>query len=201
MRHGDLGGAIAPSYCAFPTSISPSLACATGECAPSKRADRVAEVFLGSLMKPAEGSDDAAAKVTGIALTPSQVQALTGMYRDPVTKTVARIATADGKLQVEIMGSTFALRPKSPTELAPLDLPGAAGFSFEAPNQAGYQRIRITGEEPATYERVTPAVISTNDVSAYAGDFESQELGVVYQLRVVASKLQVVRLSDSSGLP
>jgi CubicO group peptidase (beta-lactamase class C family) len=201
VRHGGAWGGYRAELLRFPDQhFSVVCLCNVANARPSKRADRMAEVFLGTLMKPAEASADVP-QAPGVALTAAQRQPLTGMYRDPVAKTVARIVAIDGKLQVEIMGSTFALRAKSSTELLPVDLPGAAGFSFEAPNQAGYQRMRISGEEPATYERVTPAVPSTKNLSAYAGDFESEELGVVYQLRVVDSKLQLTRLSDSSGLP
>jgi CubicO group peptidase (beta-lactamase class C family) len=202
VRHGGSWGGYRAELLRFPDQhFSVACLCNVANARPSKRADLVAEVFLGSLMKSAEGSADVSTNAKGIVLTAPQIQALTGMYRDPVTKTVARIAAVNGKLHVEMMGSTFPLRAKSPVELAPVDLPGVAGFSFEAPNAARYQRMRISGEEPATYERVTPAVPSAEDLSAYAGDFESEELGVVYQLRVVASKLQVVRLSDSSGMP
>ncbi len=53
----------------------------------------------------------------------------------------------------------------------------------------------------ATYEAVEEFTPSAGSLGAYAGDFKSDELGVIYRLRQVQGKLQLVEISDFGGIP
>ncbi len=53
----------------------------------------------------------------------------------------------------------------------------------------------------ATYQAVTQAVPKPGELAAYAGDFKSDELGVIYRLRLLGGKLSLAEISEASGIP
>src|SRR6185437_11221336 len=53
----------------------------------------------------------------------------------------------------------------------------------------------------ATYRGVTEFSPSAGELSGFAGDFKSEELGVIYRLQVVIGKLNLVGISEPSGIP
>ncbi len=102
--------------------------CNVGNANPEKRAEKAAEVYLGAIMQPAHVAQSGE---KGVTLTPEQMAALSGMYRDPDKRNVARISVANGNLQLEIYGGKFGLRALSATQLVLADLPADITLTFE----------------------------------------------------------------------
>jgi hypothetical protein len=153
-------------------------------------------------MKPEEKS---AATANGagpeVTLTSAQMSALTGMYRNDKSGNIARVSVADGKPQVQVFGTTFKMRALSPTEFTLVDFPVDAKISFNLAQ--GSKIMNVTGDEAiaAVYRGVTEFTPSASELSAFAGGFKSEELGVIYCLQVVSGKLNLVGISEPSGIP
>lgn len=201
VRHGGAWGGYRAELLRFPQQhFSVACLCNLANANPEKRAEKVSEVYLGSLMKP---EDRSPASSTGpeVAVTSARMSALTGMYRNEKGGNIARISVTDGKPQMEVFGSTFKMRALSPTEFTLVDFPVDAEISF---NLAGGDKVmNVTGDEAvaATYRGVAEFSPSPSDLSSFSGDFMSEELGVIYRLQVVSGKLNLVGISEPSGIP
>ncbi len=207
VRHGGAWGGYRAELLRFPEQhFSVACLCNLANANPEKRAEQVAEIYLGSLMKPQEGAVPASENTktpTGPTLTSEQMANLTGMYRNAVKENVARVSAVDGKLQLEIYGSKFGLRPVSQTQFLLIDFPVDAKLTFELQPDHARREMKLSGDEmiAATYQPVTEFVPSAGELAAYTGDFKSDELGVLYRLRIIDGKLKLVGISDSLGIP
>src|SRR6266851_542740 len=207
VRHGGAWGGYRAELLRFPEQhFSVACLCNLANANPEKRAEQVAEIYLGSLMKPQEGAVPASENTktpTGPTLTSEQMANLTGMYRNAVKENVARVSAVDGKLQLEIYGSKFGLRPVSQTQFLLIDFPVDAKLTFELQPDHARREMKLSGDEmiAATYQPVTEFVPSAGELAAYTGDFKSDELGVLYRLRVIDGKLKLVGISDSLEIP
>ncbi len=195
VRHGGAWGGYRAELLRFPDQhFSVACLCNVANANPEQRADRVADIYLAGLMKPqAESRSDA-------ALTAAQMTVLSGMYRNP-DGDVAKISATNGKLEWQIFGSSFALRPLSPTEFVPIGFPADAKLTFKS--NGADELMEVSGDPmvAATYKRVTQFTPSVAELGLYAGDYKSDELGVVYRLRVVHGKLGLAGISDKLGIP
>lgn len=202
VRHGGAWGGYRAELLRFPDQhFSVACLCNVGNADPEKRADRVADVYLGSLMKADRRSDQGSQTPTA-TLTSEQLSAVSGMYRNAATRNIVRVSVADGKPQFEIYGSTFRLRALSPTEFAPVNFPIDAKLTFELANGSS-RLMKISGDEmiEGTYQKVTEFAPSPHELPAYAGDFKASELGAVYRLRAAKEKLQLFGIAEASGIP
>ncbi|MEO8726910.1 MAG: serine hydrolase domain-containing protein [Acidobacteriaceae bacterium] len=207
VRHGGAWGGYRAELLRFPDQhFSVACLCNLANADPEKRADQVAEIFLGSLMKPKESAalDSANLKATaGIPLDQAQMAHVSGIYRDPEKTTIARVSIVKDKLQWEIYGGKFALLALSPTEFRSIDFPIEAKLTFETGADHAVHDLKISGDEQinATYQAVKEFQPSARELATYTGDFQSDELGVIYRLKVVDGNLTLVALADASGLP
>lgn len=207
VRHGGAWGGYRAELLRFPDQhFSVACLCNLGNANPEKRAERVAEVYLHNLMKPSDDTainDENRKTPSVLTLTATQMAALAGLYRNPTKQTLARVSQADGKLQLEIYGSTFGMRALTENQFTLIDFPIDAKLTF-TPETAGVsQLMQVSGDEmiAATYQKVPEFMPLAAQLAGYVGDFRSDELGVIYRLRVLDGKLQLVSLSDSSGIP
>lgn len=204
IRHGGAWGGYRAELLRFPDQhFSVACLCNLGNSNPEKRADQVAEVYLSGLMKPDDRPAAGPNSGVRVTLTSAQMAALTGMYRNPAKGNVARISVAEGRLQLGIDGSIFGLSAISATQFLLADPSVNVKLTFELGSDSAHRLMKTSGPEisAATYQAVPDAAPSTNELAGYSGDFESDELGVVYRLRLVAQQLQLVEISDSSGTP
>lgn len=204
VRHGGAWGGYRAELLRFPQQhFSVACLCNLANAHPGKRAEKVADVYLGNLMKPEE-KGKATARNGGpeVSLVPAQRSAVIGMYRNEKGGNIARVSVVNGKPQMEFFGSTFGMRALSPTEFTLIDFPVDAKISFDIVNPAS-RTMNVTGDEAiaAVYRGVTEFSPSAGELSSFAGDFKSDELGVIYRLRLVNSKLNLVGISEPSGIP
>ncbi len=198
VSHEGAWGGYRAELMRFPNQhFSVACLCNVGNADPETWAKKVAEVYLGGLMKPDENVKTQAA----ISLTPAQMAPLTGLYLDPASGYAARISTADGKIQLEIFGSTFELRAVSATQFLVAGTDAKIDFALE--NGTAHGSMTMGGQDlpAATYQKVVQSAPSSSALAAYAGDFKSYELGVVYRLRALDGKLTLVEISGPSGIP
>ena len=195
IRHGGAWGGYRAELLRFPAQhFSVACLCNLGNANPEKRAEQVAEVYLADIMKPA-----AAAQVPtpAVQLTSTQMANLSGLYRDPVKHRLARISVADGKLQLEAFGSLFPLRAITPTEFIPVNFPLDVKLNFSSGT------MNVTGDEfvAGAYPKVKEFAPTPAELAAYEGDYHSDELAVIYRLRIAEGKLKLVGISERSGIP
>ncbi len=206
VRHGGAWGGYRAELLRFPDQhFSVACLCNVGNANPEKRANQVGEIYLSRLMKPEESAarTNNNAKQQGLALSSEQMAAVAGTYRDPASKNVARILIKDGKLKVEIYGSTFGLRALSPTEFLLSGFPVDVKLTLELASDPTNRVMKMSGDEAiaATYQGVTEFVPSADELTAYAGDFKADELAVIYRLRAMDGKLKLVEIADAAGMP
>jgi CubicO group peptidase (beta-lactamase class C family) len=142
------------------------------------RGHRVADIFLG-----AAASDPAQPKT--VALTPAQLAAHTGMYRDAVTGAPLRLSVRDGKLVDE--GGTEAA-PLSPTVF---QSSSGGRAVFEVAPDGRTQAMRILQEDGDTllFLPVEPHVPGPNDLASFAGTYVSDEAAATLTITHDGGKL------------
>jgi CubicO group peptidase (beta-lactamase class C family) len=142
------------------------------------RGHRVADIFLG-----AAASDRAQPKT--VALTPTQLAARTGMYRDAVTGAPLRLSVRDGKLVDE--GGTEAA-PFSPTVFQS-STGGRAVFEVAPDGRTQAMRILQEDGDTLLFLPVEPHVPGPNDLAPFAGTYVSDEAAATLTITHDGGKL------------
>lgn len=207
VRHGGAWGGYRAELLRFPAQhFSVACLCNLSNANPERRAEKVADVYLASLMQPAKpttavGTNEKSPAT--VILTPEQIANMTGLYRNPKDGSLIRILSDNGKLQWRAYGHAFDLAPLSPTEFVPLKFPYDIKLLFQPSANSNTSAITVNGdpELAATYQRAVAFTPSLSDLAAYAGDYFSDELAVVYHLRVTDGKLSLTAISDTLGIP
>lgn len=201
VSHGGAWGGYRAELLRFPEQhFSVACLCNLANANPTKRARQVADIYLGTLMQRQEEGTQSAGG-TGISLTDEQLQAVTGTYRDAAKGTLTRISARNHRPYAEIFGQRVELRAVSATEFAPVGIPIDAKLIFEPNTQGSQKKMRITGEEEiaGVYDAIPDYTPSVTELAAYAGDFASEELGVIFRLGIRDSKLKLMAMADPAG--
>ncbi len=107
VSHGGAWGGYRAELLRFPERhFSVACLCNVGNAHPTKRAHEVADVYLGSLMKPKEQRKPEEAEKkekTEISLTAQQLQSYAGDYWSEELGVAYRLAVADGRIKVVAM--------------------------------------------------------------------------------------------------
>jgi CubicO group peptidase (beta-lactamase class C family) len=206
VRHGGAWGGYRAELLRFPDQhLSVACLCNLSNANPERRAEKVADAYLESLMTPAKSEvpSDADANAPGVNLTPEQIASIVGMYRNPENGDIERISAADGKLQWEAYGGKFPLRAVSTTEFVPVKFPLHATLSFTPGTNPGEAEMKVGGDPDiaATYQKTAEFTPSPAETTSFAGDYYSKELGVLYRLRLQGGKLALVAISQPNGIP
>jgi hypothetical protein len=198
VRHGGAWGGYRAELLRFPDQhFSVACLCNLSNANPEKRAEQVAEVYLQNLLQPE--TTDGHIPETSTQLSPEQMAAISGMYRNRTEGSIARVSVVEGKLQLEIYGRTVALRALTPTEFVPVGFPVDISLTFDTGNST----MKVSGDEmvAADYNKVPAFAPSPDQLAAYTGDYYSEELAVVYRIRLLDGKLRLVQISDREGIP
>lgn len=194
VMHGGSWGGYRAELMRFPDErLSVAVLCNVASSNPNALARGVAEIFLEDRMQPAAarpGAPSAAAPAApGVAVDAARLQALAGMYRDPVSRATRTLTFADGKLFVGA-GTRYELLPRSEAEFTVLGAPAEVAVAFPA---AGRLVWTQAGEEPQTFEKLALVTPSADELAAYSGAFFSEELQATYTLSVVDGALTLRR--------
>ncbi|MGH7526956.1 MAG: serine hydrolase domain-containing protein [Gemmatimonadales bacterium] len=187
VEHGGAWAGYRAQLLRFPTEhVSIACLCNLGSANPDRLAQQVADVYLADRLGPAENQAVAGADVTATAgspiLSPDQLRAAVGTYRDPSLGRVARVVLTDGRPVLKYSGASLALRPVSATEFRLVDfdarlrlLPGGAG----AP-----RRIRLSGfgSGERTLVAIAPVRPTRAALGQLAGEYFSAEIQSTYRI-------------------
>jgi hypothetical protein len=198
VSHGGSWAGYRAQLLRFPQQrFSVACLCNLGNANPSRFAQRVAEVYLGDRMKPAEPEGEAK-KPGGKPAAPVQdLQKLAGAYRNPANGEMVRLSARDDALAVEIGGRQYALSPVGMNRFRRVE--GQSGVSSETVFEPGARgarpRMRVTstdedGEvESETFEPVEPWTPTAAELDALAGTYASRELDTTWRLVAEGGKL------------
>jgi hypothetical protein len=146
VRHGGAWGGYRAELLRFPEQhFSVACLCNLGDAGPSKRAERVADIYLGSLMKPKEEKKENEARAESekktISLAAEQLKFYAGDYWSPELGVTYRLGIVDGRLQVvALMDGAGTLRTTN-LPLRPFIATDADEFTMEkSPITIHFQR-------------------------------------------------------------
>jgi hypothetical protein len=146
-------------------------------------ARQVAEAVLDGML--------AAADITPqpVALEPSRLAALAGVYHSPRTEEVMVLSVRDGQLfdggtrLLPIAADRFRFSTGNAMLVVPVPADGA-------PSQL---RIESPGARAVEYVRMSPPRLDVGRLASYAGWYRSPELGAEFQLAVERDTLRLLR--------
>lgn len=164
--------------------------CNVGNARPWIRTEEVVNLYLAGAMKSEE-------KDSRADLAPEQLKALAGLYQNPKNGDVLRVAVRDGKLQADFGDGMLNLREITSTLFHLLDSrPLETSLKFEPAHDATARQFIVSRdkERPARFEAVDEPKLAPAELSAYVGDYWSDELHVTYRLAMKGRKSVVERL-------
>lgn len=156
----------------------------------------MAKAYLGGEIKVKDDS------LTG-SLTPGELQALVGTYRNPKTAETLRVTMRNGKLRIDFEGVPLGLRALGPKDFEPVEYVFEVKFKFEKGGENGEPRKVIVNREmefPATFEAAEEVKPTVAELAAYAGEYWSDELHVTYRLALKNGALWLKDLIGGDGL-
>jgi CubicO group peptidase (beta-lactamase class C family) len=202
VRHGGSWGGYRAELLRFPDQhFSVACLCNRGDANPLEKALQVADIYLGSLMRPSEDTATVQGGPGAATPTDEQLAKVSGTYRDVTTGAMARVSVRDHRLLAYILGTKAELRATSPTEFVTESAPEIR-LIFEPASDGAPKKMRIASGKAAAaeYEAVADYAPSAAELNAHAGDYASDELAVSFRLGMVEDKLKLVAILDPAGL-
>jgi CubicO group peptidase (beta-lactamase class C family) len=178
----------------FPSEgLAVALLCNVSAVSPGAVGNQVADLFLESL----PGADDLPPTPPAISLSPAEMEARAGLYREVGSGAPLSLVMDDGHLRMET-GPT--LHPLSPDRYQVGSGDGRLTFQPAASGaRAGFTRFSGPWEE-GVYEPVESFEPSLEELAAYVGDFRSADAEVTFRVALEDGRL-VVHRRPSSTLP
>ncbi|WP_338873011.1 serine hydrolase domain-containing protein [Myxococcus stipitatus] len=182
VRHDGMMAGFRTEAVLFPDQrLAIVVLCNSGSISATDLTWKVAEVYLGNLLKDT--------MPPAVALPEAELPALAGAYWSPLTDEVVRLEVKDGALR-EVGGSTAfvhigggAFRPGESTHV----------WRFAPPKPQAPRELSIRDSWPTTRDfiRVDAPMPTSAALQAFAGQYRSEEVGMSYAVRVVEGKLTV----------
>jgi len=187
-----------PGYAAYAArypdrGLAVAVLCNTDEgINPIAMAREVADVYLTNAAPRPRARRRAPAAATGFALSPDQLASKAGLYRDPSNEALLRVAVRGGKLMANDGAGGDAGFELIPVSASRFTVPGGTpALDFIPADTGGTKEVHVLGPqpEPRVLQAVSPVTVSESDLRALAGEYESQDLGVIYSLVATESGL------------
>jgi CubicO group peptidase (beta-lactamase class C family) len=200
VDHGGADAGYRSDLIRFPEQhFSVACLCNLATANPSDLAQKVAEVYLGSQMQPAE-SVHAADDTKPITLTPEQMQARAGIYvnvKDP--NDLVRFVIKDGGLQVGNVGEddTYTVTAISENDLRVAITPDEFTFSLGKPGAPLQLAIKHEDGTIETFSAVPSFAPSPAQLAEYAGIYSSPEIDPLYELKAESGTLVLHHLKST----
>jgi len=175
VSHGGATGGYRTWLARYPDQgVSIAVMCNAANADPTRLGRETARLWTGGVP----------AKAASFTVDPSDLQQWTGMYREIRNNAAVELRIKDDKLTLD-----------GRAELTPT---GSGQFSIGATqvvfDRAGFREIDADGE--VVFERVEPAHPRASDLAAFAGKYESSEIGSAL---IVAAKGDQLTLAIGSG--
>ncbi|WP_157994514.1 serine hydrolase domain-containing protein [Peristeroidobacter agariperforans] len=155
----------------------------------SDLSEKVADVVLADVLKPAVGAPTTAAKKT--AAKPVPPQRFVGSYFAAKTETILEVIEQQGALILKIGAMPLPLVATGPASFEVQGYPVKVAFSITGKQAANELRLRIGDDDEMPATRFTAAVPSAEELQGYVGTFHSPELDVTWPLVIDEGKLAV----------
>ncbi len=164
---------------------------------PSRLAQKVAEVYLGDLMTPAE--EKKTSEPAAAAPAPAGASAWTGAYRNPETGQLVTLSLSEGVLVADVNGTPYRMTPTGANRFRMVNPPRefVSETEFEPGKGGARPRMVVTSTyedgdvEKETFEPVDRWSPTAADLAAFAGTYASRELATTWRLAVENGKLLV----------
>lgn len=191
MDHGGSDAGYRAQFTRFPErGLSVVVLCNLSSIDPERLALRVADLYLGK--EPA--SDSPPPEDPGPA--DRDVAAFAGLYWNREGDDFRKVVLSEGRLRVLGPGSP----PDESLELRPLGgsrfrLSENAEVRFEPSSGGALSLVEKWGETgtPRVYESTASFSPTPDELSQYAGDYESDEIEMIYRMRVEGGRLMLAR--------
>lgn len=150
----------------------------------AKLARQVADIYLAGQLKPDEARPGAPPEF--VKLSERELAEKTGAYRDPLTGAVWLMSAKDGNLLAAMPGATLRLAPLGKNHFRSTNANPVRDVFFESPDgdRPAAMRVDTEGRKPVTFEAVTLASPTAEQLAEYAGDYYNDELQVIYKIVV-----------------
>lgn len=181
--HGGADAGYRSNFLRFPDEgLSVVVLCNFPSADPGGRARRVAEVYLEDRMEPVtEDGGQEAPGAEAIELSPSDLRTFAGVYRGERPTQLVRLVVLDDTLRID---DGPALRPIGESRFA---LPDGEEVLFRDDDGSG-----LVVEAPFGPARQHPIWDpDAGELEAFAGAYESDELGTLYRLEVEDGELWI----------
>ncbi|GEN11903.1 hypothetical protein MFU01_69400 [Myxococcus fulvus] len=165
----------------FPAQkLAITVLCNDGKIDPTVLARKVAEVYLGNLLKDTTPP--------AVVVPEEELAALAGNYWSPQTDEVVRLEVKEGALRE--VGSPSKLTPIGQGQFLPAE-PTPGLWRFDASAAPGAPALGIRDFWPTTREfiRVREPMPTAGELEALVGKYRSDEVDMTYTVRLVDGKL------------
>ncbi|HEY4346176.1 MAG TPA: serine hydrolase domain-containing protein, partial [Gaiellaceae bacterium] len=200
VSHGGSWAGYRAQLMRFPQQhFSVACLCNLAQANPSRLAQKVSEVYLGSLMTKEEPKTKelAGASKVRLAAPPRSLQALVGMYRDPQSSELLRLAIRDDRMTANVDDHNFNLTPVGGNRYRFEGFEGKREIEIPPASGRGGARPKLVvttveaDEEPQTqtFEPVEPWTPTAAELAPLAGLYSSEEVGTTWRLVVEGDKL------------
>jgi hypothetical protein len=173
--------------------FSVAVLCNLGTMIPSELARRVADVYL------AEAFPEGREEEKFIDLPEEQIACRAGIYYNAATASTRRLEFKEGKLLFP-MRAGLELLPVAEDRFRPANYPMEVSFLDSEETGRPQLRLVMGDNKPVVYEAVEPTTLTTEEKSAYTGDYYSPELDISYQVGLKGEGL-VLRRRKYGSVP
>ena len=203
VGHGGADAGYRAAFVRFPEQrFGVAVLCNLAQTNPTDLAQRVADVFLGDVLKPATTSAAASPAASRfltlpeVPLTPEALAALAGTYWNATEAMARRFVVDGGALAVQTGGQTHRLKSLGDGLFVMTAAPWWQ-MRFKGPSvQIG------TAQSPGDmFVRSDPFAPSATELDDFAGIYRSDEMDVAYRMVVRDGRLRLERLkANPAGL-
>jgi len=180
VSHGGAWAGYRAELLRFPDQkFSVACLCNLGSMNPSFLAMKVADVYLGELMKP-ESTVQAADSAPGIEVPAAELEQRVGAYRNSKNGAIYRIALEGGKLMANASGMQFKLIPTAPGTYKVEGAPITITFAASPAGVRSQMQVMVANEkEPRILDPIDLWTPAPAQLTEMAGNYKSEELGIV----------------------
>ncbi|OIQ30947.1 MAG: hypothetical protein BM564_01675 [Bacteroidetes bacterium MedPE-SWsnd-G2] len=165
---------------------------------PSQMALQVADVFLKSEFKSDENTTNpanqsATAAVNFIDLSTTELEQYCGHYWNPENLLARKIYLRDGMLRYFRSETNESdLKPFGKNAFKMVNVGGDVTVSFQKQPDGRYNMLFRVNDDPDSVSiPFTPKDYNPSELKAFAGDYHSSELNVVYSIKLEANQLML----------
>jgi hypothetical protein len=161
-----------------------AVACNAAAANPQALALRLADAYLANVLKPAPAPE---VSVQGVSITKEELERRAGPYFAPATLQAVELTVRDGKLFFGRTGNNEMI-PLAPNRFRSNLSTNEAIFRDDP--RSGFVVRQSSGRE-VTYERKEPMPATRATMSAFAGEYYSEELDATYRIAATDTSITV----------